>query len=71
VIRVDLSRAGDGLALEVRDNGQGLSDDAEGASSGLGMRLTRSLVAQVGGDMVAHRRPGARFEITVPHLTPS
>lgn len=68
-IRVALRRAGAKLLLEVIDDGPGLPDDFEPeASRGLGMRVVRSLVRQLGGSLQADNRTegGARFSVKVP-----
>lgn len=65
-ISINLSKAENSLVLSIGDDGRGLGDDAESASGGLGMRLIRSLVAQVRGTLVVRRHPGATFEITAP-----
>jgi len=61
-----LAPAEDGLVLSVCDDGCGLSDEAESQSGRLGMKLVKSLVAQVQGDLVIRRGPGVTFEITMP-----
>jgi two-component sensor histidine kinase len=69
-ISIRLARAGESLVLSVSDSGRGLGDDVEKASGGLGMKLIRSLIAQVRGTLVVTRRPGASFEITAPLTAP-
>ena len=69
-IRVRLERQGSGAALFISDDGAGLPDGQAGAASGLGMRLVRSMISQLGGEMTVHSGPGARFEITLPHPEP-
>jgi two-component sensor histidine kinase len=66
LVQVRLARTGDGLRLSVRDSGCGLSADAETKSTGLGMRLVRSLVEQVNGRIATRNQSGTSFEITVP-----
>ena len=66
-ISVRLARDGDGLRLSVRDQGRGLPQDvAPRPGGGLGMKLIRSLVAQVGGQLSTSGPPGAAFEISLP-----
>jgi two-component sensor histidine kinase/PAS domain-containing protein len=69
LIRVHLTGQGDGLRLTVADDGRGLNDGVESRSSGLGMRLVKSLVTQVDGELVVHRQPGATFEITLSQIS--
>jgi two-component sensor histidine kinase/PAS domain-containing protein len=66
LISVNLTGANGELRLEVKDDGPGLSEDTETASTGLGMRLVKSLVSQVDGTFTVHRSPGATFEISIP-----
>lgn len=61
VIRVALHNTADELVLKVSDEGRGLPDP--GFSSGIGMRLVRSLVQQCGGELQIDRERGARFTI--------
>jgi len=65
-IRVCFARDGDELLLTVRDTGKGLAQGAEKRAKGLGMKLVRSLVAQVGGELEAETGPGAAFTIRLP-----
>jgi len=62
-IDVGFKRDGAQLVLTVRDQGQGLPGEAERREGGLGMRLVRSLVEQVGGELIIRDGPGAAFEI--------
>jgi PAS domain S-box-containing protein len=67
LILVRLVDVGDGLRLSVRDSGCGLPENAESpAGGGLGMKLVKSLVAQVNGELSMTGPPGAAFEIQVP-----
>jgi len=66
VITVRFSRTDDGAVLSVSDTGRGLAVDAEKKSKGLGMKLLRSLVGQVGGALTLSGPPGASFEIRIP-----
>lgn len=70
-ISVDLTQAGEGLRLQVGDDGRGLGEPVEGRPKGLGMTLIRSLVAQVDGELVVRDGPGATFEITLAHIPAS
>lgn len=63
-ITVTFGRVGDRLTLTVGDHGQGLASDP--AIGGLGMRLVRSLLDQLGGEIRVHNDGGAAFEITLP-----
>ena len=63
-VRLD-HRDGD-LTLSVGDSGAGLPNTPP--SNGLGMRLVRSLVQQIGGTLDIERHPGATFTITLPRL---
>jgi PAS domain S-box-containing protein len=66
LILVRFVRVGDGLVLSVRDSGRGLPGHAESrVSGGLGMKLVKSLVAQVQGKLITLGPPGAAFEITL------
>lgn len=61
IISVRLGRDAAGLVLSVGDSGQGLPPDQ--ATTGLGMRLVRSLVQQIGATLEIERHPGATFRI--------
>mgnify|MGYP001555597223 CR=1 FL=1 len=66
LILVRFVRVEDRLVLSVRDSGRGLPDGAESRpGGGLGMKLVKSLVAQVQGPLVALPPPGTAFEITI------
>ncbi|HEY8572797.1 sensor histidine kinase [Phenylobacterium sp.] len=69
VISVKLQYAGAGLTLSVRDSGQGLPE--EPPNTGLGMRLVRSLVQQIGATLEIERQPGATFRVNLPQATPT
>jgi two-component sensor histidine kinase len=59
-------REGDQLLLTVRDWGRGVPEGAgQQRGSGLGMKLVRSLVAQIGGDVVSSGPPGTAVEVRV------
>ena len=63
-VEVRLRRDEGRLVLSVRDSGQGLPERAESPPEGrLGMKLVRSLVAQVQGELVDLGPPGTAFEI--------
>lgn len=64
VIWVRLSQTGAGLRLCVADLGRGLPE--VGSSSGLGMRLVRSLVERAGGEVTVRGRDGATVEVRLP-----
>lgn len=68
VIRVELEHVGAGLALSVGDSGQGLP--AEPSNAGLGMRLVRSLVQQIGATLEVEHHPGATFRVRLPAAPP-
>jgi two-component sensor histidine kinase len=66
-IQVRLVRDRDGLLLTVRDQGRGLpAGVGERPGGGLGMKLVRALVTQVGGQLSTTGPPGAAFEIRLP-----
>ena len=68
-IAVRSARDGDALVLSVRDFGRGLPNGAESQrGGGLGMKLVRSLVAQVNGELLTTGPPGVGSEIRVPLL---
>ena len=70
-VLVRLAVAEDGLGLTVQDSGQGLPQSLEPRLAGrLGMKLVRSLVAQVGGTLSVIESPGTTFEIKVPASKP-
>jgi two-component sensor histidine kinase len=64
IIVVNLVWDGEELKLTVGDNGPGFS--AEPPRSGLGMRLVRSLVQQMGAAFTVEHHPGASFTIRIP-----
>jgi PAS domain S-box-containing protein len=66
VISVRFTRAGKGALLAIGDSGCGLPGDFETGSSGLGMKLVRSMVKQAGATLTVRRHPGATFEIRIP-----
>jgi two-component sensor histidine kinase len=68
-IQVRLTRERDGVLLTVRDLGGGLPDDIESRpGGGLGMKLVRSLVGQVSGELMVDGPPGATFQISLRAL---
>jgi signal transduction histidine kinase len=58
VIRLRLSDGGDGVTLEVRDDGAGF-EPAGMAGPGLGLRAMRDRVDELGGSLAVESRPGA------------
>ena len=65
-IEVACRRHGDTLRLSVGDNGCGLPDDFEPSlSKGLGMRVVRSGVAKLGGELSFANRSGGGAEFTI------
>jgi two-component system, sensor histidine kinase PdtaS len=67
LVLVGLVSAGDTLHLSVRDFGCGLPESEEApAGGGLGMKLTKSLITQVNGELSITGPPGAAFQITMP-----
>ena len=65
------TRKGDEYCLAVSDNGVGLSANRESVSSlpstGLGQRLIRSFVAQLGGrHQIGLGSPGTRAQVCFP-----
>ena len=63
-ISVQLRREGDDLVLTVGDSGPGLP--AEPPRRGLGMRIVRSLVQQLGARLEIQHHPGATFHVRLP-----
>jgi two-component sensor histidine kinase len=70
VISVDFRREGAGALLCITDAGAGLPENFETKPGGLGVKLLRSMVTQVGGTLTIRRHPGATFEIRIPDHTP-
>ena len=66
VVKVRLIHDQHGVVLSVADAGVGLPGGAAWTSTGLGMRLVRSLVAQANGRLEIRREAGALFEISLP-----
>jgi two-component sensor histidine kinase len=69
-IRISFQPMERGAKLTVSDSGRGLPADFTGAGGGLGAKLVKSFVAQVGGDLTIHHQPGATFEIRLPAAEP-
>lgn len=69
-IRVLFQPMEGGARLTVADDGRGLPGDFAGAGGGLGAKLVKSFVAQVGGDLTIRQPPGATFEIRLPAPAP-
>jgi two-component sensor histidine kinase/PAS domain-containing protein len=68
LIEVRLEHAPPGLLLCVADDGLGLPADLP--TGGLGMRLVRSLVQQIGATLEIERSPGAVFRIRLADVAP-
>ncbi len=66
-IAIKLTQAPQSLVLSVSDDGPGFP--AEPPDSGLGLRLVRSMVQQLGGTLEVGSGPGATFHVLVPHQT--
>jgi signal transduction histidine kinase len=79
VIRVSLKSDGDGVHLEVSDNGPGIDSDnldrvfdpfftTKRTGSGLGLAITRTIVDELKGDIHADHAPGggALFRLSLP-----
>jgi two-component sensor histidine kinase len=67
-IDIRFKREGKHLLLTVRDDGRGLSDENPNRDGGLGMRLVRSLVDSVGGQLEVNGANGACFDIRLKDL---
>ena len=65
-INVSLSASPTGLLLEIADGGRGLPETHETANGGLGMRLVRSFVDQIGAALEIKHAPGAEYSIAIP-----
>jgi two-component sensor histidine kinase len=68
-IQVRLARGDDGrVDLSIRDQGDGLPADFDPRSAaGLGMRIIRAFLQQLGAQIAVRRRdPGTEFVVTVP-----
>jgi two-component sensor histidine kinase len=67
VIRISLGPAGDGLELEVADNGVGIKPGARSRSTGLGTRLVKTFVKQLRAThKVDSGQAGTRHRIHIP-----
>jgi two-component sensor histidine kinase len=55
-----------GLVLTVFDRGKGVPETVTLGAGGLGMRLVRSIVRQLGGELSHNAAEGACFEVRVP-----
>lgn len=67
-VRVTAKREQGAIVLEVADDGDGLPggfDFAEVARKSLGMRMVRSLAAQLHGQLSVHGPPGTRFRLVI------
>jgi len=69
-IRLTLHRNGAGAQIRVADDGRGFEPDADGASEGLGLRLMRERVAELGGTLIITSRAaeGTVIEATLPMI---
>jgi signal transduction histidine kinase len=67
-IRLTLHRNGSGAQIRVADDGRGFEPDANGPNQGLGLRLMRERVAELGGALVVTSRvgEGTVIEATLP-----
>lgn len=78
-LKVQLTRAGRVVVLEIQDTGPGISDDelkhiwkmhytTKEGGSGIGLYVARSVIETHQGEIHLHSRPGegCRFEITLP-----
>ena len=65
-INVSLSASPTGLLLEIADGGRGLPETHETREGGLGMRLVRSFVDQIGATLEIKHAPGAEYSIAIP-----
>ena len=65
---LDVSRAGDGIAISVRDRGIGLPLEFDpNSGKRLGMRLVSALSSQVNADLQVRRlTPGTEFFLSIP-----
>jgi signal transduction histidine kinase len=74
-VRLELRAVAGGAMLEVADDGRGFdTSPASGATGGVGLRLMRERVAELGGELVVDSRPGTgttiRALLPVPIDTP-
>jgi signal transduction histidine kinase len=74
-VRLELRAAGGGAVLEVADDGRGFdTSPASAPTGGVGLRLMRERVAELGGELVVDSRPGTgttvRAVLQVPIGTP-
>ena len=66
-ISIKLEREGEGYVLAIKDNGRGLHQDADPASSAtLGMTIIRSLAAQLGGKVDWSNATGTTARLVFP-----
>jgi PAS domain S-box-containing protein len=67
VIRVSFRRRGEGIELSVSDDGAGLPEGFDLASSGgLGLDIVRMMAGQLGGSLSKGEGAGAAFVVRVP-----
>jgi signal transduction histidine kinase len=77
-VELEVSESGEGICIDVRDNGPGISDESQlfrphgsekRAGLGLGLPIARALVRALGGDVVYLRKgnpPRTVFRLTLP-----
>jgi signal transduction histidine kinase len=65
-VRLELGAVAGGAMLEVTDDGRGFdTSPASAANGGVGLRLMRERVAEVGGELVVDSRPGTGTTVRV------
>ena len=70
LISVRMGRSHSGLRIVVEDQGVGIARDR--SNDGLGSRLTRSLVEQLGGELrIQTGAPGTSIGLSVPFADPA
>lgn len=70
-VELDLARCGEGVRLEIRDDGRGLPLDRPPGAPGMGLRNMRERVELLGGQFHIHSNPGQGTQIraTLPVRT--
>jgi two-component system sensor histidine kinase UhpB len=73
LVAVRLSRESDTIALEIRDNGRGISEDDMSKAKSFGLRGIRERVNSLGGsfDIAAAEHGGTRMVLKVPYRAPA
>jgi two-component sensor histidine kinase len=66
VVTVTFRSTKGGMTLDVADQGVGIPIDVMQGAGGLGMRLVRSMVRQLGGELRCRSEGGAHFEVRLP-----